>query len=54
MLTECSEKVSAIIDVRYKSVHYIEVFLWEFDSDLAGSLKKCPLLPGARYIACPL
>ena len=54
MLTQCSKKVSAIIDVRYKSVDYIEVFLWEIDLDLAGSFKKGPLLPGVRYIACPL
>ena len=35
-------------------VCYIEAFLREFDRDSAGSLKKCPLLPGVRYIACPL
>ena len=31
------------------SIHYIEDFLWEFDRDPAGSLKKCPLLPGVHY-----
>ena len=41
-------------NVRYKSVHLMEVFLREFDRDLIGPLKKCPLLPGVRYIACPL
>ena len=25
----------------------------EFDRNLTGSSKKCPLLPGVRYIACP-
>ena len=37
--------------VRYEGVRFIEVFLSEFDRDSAGSLKKCPLLPGVRYIA---
>ena len=37
-----------------KSVRYIEVFLSDFDTDSAGSLKNCPLLPGVPYIACPL
>ena len=54
MFTRCSKKVSAITDVRYKSVRYIEVFLEQFDHDSTGSLKTCPLLPGVRYIACPL
>ena len=43
--------MSAITNIRYKSVCYIEVFLWEFDRDSVGSLKKCPLLPGVRYKA---
>ena len=25
-----------------------------FDRELAGSLEKSPLLPGIRYLACPL
>ena len=50
MFTWCSKKTN----VRYKNVRYIEGFLWEFDRDSAGSLKKCPLLPGVHYIACPL
>ena len=25
-----------------KIVHYIDFFLWEFDRDLAGSLKSVP------------
>lgn len=29
----------------------IKVFALEFDRDSAGSLKKCPPLPGVRYIA---
>ena len=37
------KKMSAITNVRYKSVRYIEVFLWELDRDSAGSLKRCPL-----------
>ena len=37
-----------------KCVRYIEVFLRVFDRDLAGSLKKYPLLPGVCYVACPL
>ena len=43
------KKVSAIITVRYKSVRYVKVFLWKFDSDSTGYLKKlsaisrCPL-----------
>ena len=37
-----------------KSVRYVEVFLREFDRDSAGPWKKWPLLPGVRYIACPL
>ena len=49
---KCS--TSAKKSVRYKSVRYIEVFLWEFDRDSVGSLKKCPLLPGVRYKARPL
>ena len=38
--TRCSKKVSTIVNVRSKSVRYTEVFLWEFDRDLAGSLKN--------------
>ena len=45
MFTRCWKKVSAITNVHYKSVLYIEVFLWEFDRDT--------LLPDVRYIACP-
>ena len=45
------KKVPAIAIASYKSVRYIELFLWEFNLDSAGSLKKCPLLPGVRYIA---
>ena len=40
-----NHRVSAITNVRYESVCYIEVFLGEFDCDLARSLKKCLLLP---------
>ena len=47
-------KVPATTNVRYKSAGYIEVFLWEFDRDPAGSFKKCPLLPRVCYVACPL
>ena len=54
MFTRGSKEVSAITNVRYKSRHYIEVFLWEFDRDSTGSLKKCPLLLGACYVVCPL
>ena len=25
----------------------------QFDRNLTGSLKTCPLLPGVRYIVCP-
>ena len=39
----CQCIVSAVTIVRYKIVHYIGVFLWEFDRDSAGSTKKCPL-----------
>ena len=55
--------VSAIWEVTFtqnvhavlkRSVHYIEVFLWEFDRDSVGFLKKCPLLPGVRYVAYTL
>ena len=46
MFTRCWKKVSPITNVHYKSVLYIEVFLWEFDRDT--------LLPDVRYIACPL
>ena len=46
MFTRCWKKVSAITNVHYKSLLYIEVFLWEFDRDM--------LLPDVRYIACPL
>ena len=49
-----SKKVSAIANVHYQNVRYIEVFLWKSDRDSAGSLKPCPLLPGPRYIACTL
>ena len=42
------KKMSAI------SVCYIEIFLREFDRDSASSLKTCPLLPGVRYITCPI
>ena len=49
-----AQKVSAVTNVRYKRVRYIEVLLWEVDHDSEGSLKNCPLLPGVRYIACPL
>ena len=48
------KKVSALTNVRYKSVRYIEVFPWEFDRDSVNFLKKCPLLAGVRYIAFPL
>ena len=44
-----AQKVSPITNVRY-----IEAFLGGFDRDSACSLKKCPLLPGVPYIACPL
>ena len=54
ILTLCSKKVSALANEYYKSVRYIEAFLWEFDCDSAGSLKKCPLLLGVGYIAYPL
>ena len=40
IFTRCSKKVSAIANVRYKSVHYIEVFVWEFDRDSASPIKK--------------
>ena len=50
----CSKKVSALGNKCYKSVRYVEVFLWEFDCDSAGSLKKFPLLLGVGYIAYPL
>ena len=43
MFTRCSKDVSVITNIRYKSVRYKEVFLWEFDRDSAGSLKRCPL-----------
>ena len=43
-----------ITNVHYKGVHHIEVFSREFDCDSVVSLKKCPLLIGVRYIACPL
>ena len=49
MFARCSKKVPTITNVHYKSVRYTEVFLWEFDRELVGSLKKCPLLPGVRY-----
>ena len=49
MFTRCSKKLSAVTNTRHKSVLYIEVFLWEFDRDLTGSLQKCSLLPGVRY-----
>ena len=48
------KKVSALTHVQYKSVRYIEVFPGEFDQYLVGSLKKCPPLPGVRYVAFPL
>ena len=51
IFTRCSKKVSAIANVPYKSVCYTEVYLWEFERDSASSLKKCPPLPGVRYIA---
>ena len=44
-----AQKMSAISNVFYESVRYIEVFLWGFDRDSTNSLKKCPLLPGVRY-----
>ena len=40
IFTRCSKKVSAIANVRYKSVHYIEIFVWEFDRDSASPIKK--------------
>ena len=46
--------MSAVAIVRYKRVRYIEVTLWEFDRDSAGSTKNCPLLQGVGYIAYPL
>ena len=49
IFTQCSKKVSALINVRY-----IEVFPWEFERGSAGFLKKCPLLPGICYIGFPL
>ena len=52
--TKYSRGAQKKTNVRYKSVRYIKVFLWEFDRDSTGSLKKCPLLPCVRYIACPL
>ena len=54
VFTWCSKEVSAITNVCYKSVRYIDVFLGVFDRDSTGSLKKCTLLPGVRYITCPL
>ena len=45
----CQKIVSAITIIRYKSVRYIGVFLWELDRDLAGSTKKCPLQQGVSY-----
>ena len=36
--------------VHYKSVHYVGVFLWEFDRDSVGSTKIFPLLQGVRYV----
>ena len=46
--------MSAAAIVRYKRVRYIEVSLWEFDRDSAGSTKNFPLLQGVGYIAYPL
>lgn len=43
--------MSTVANVRYKSVRFTEVYLWEFDLDSADSLKKCRPLPGVRYIA---
>ena len=49
MFTRRSKKLSAITNVCYKSVRYLEVFLWELDRDSADSSKKvstitrCPL-----------
>ena len=37
MFTRFRENVSAITSVRYKTVHYLEVFLWEFDHYSARS-----------------
>ena len=46
--------MSAITNVRFKSVRHIGFFLWEFDRDLAGSLKKVSAITrGVRYIARP-
>ena len=39
---------------RGAQVSAMYVFLREFDRELAGSLKKCPLLPGVLCTACPL
>ena len=46
--------MSPITFVCYKSIRYIEDFLWEFDRGSVGSTKKCSLLNGIRYIECPL
>ena len=46
--------MSGITIARYKSVRYIGVFLREFVHNLAGFTKRCSLLKGVRYMACPL
>ena len=33
---------------------YIGVFLWKFDRDSTSFTKKCLILQGVSYIACPL
>ena len=40
MFTPCLKKMSATTNFHYKSVRYIEVFLWELDCDSAGSVKS--------------
>ena len=54
----CPNFAQNVHAVLKKSVPYkkcpLEAFLWEPDRHSSGSLKKCPLLLGVRFIASPL
>ena len=49
MFTRYSKVVSTITNARDKIVHYIDFFLWEFDCDLACSLKSVPCYQVSLY-----
>ena len=53
-ITRFLKVVSAVTSVRYKSVHYIEGLLWEFEQNTTGFYKICPIKRGVHYIECLL